>query len=184
MKALPTPLPGVMLLELEVFDDERGHVVETFQRERYLTLGVAHGLEFVQDNSARSIRGTLRGLHYQLGAPQGKLVHVTRGEVFDVAVDVRIGSPTFGSWFGTILSAENRRQMWIPPGFAHGCFTQSDSSDVSYKLTAVYSPRDDRAIRWNDPALAIAWPAMAAGEPRLSTRDAAAPLLGDAELPR
>ncbi|MEO7729548.1 MAG: dTDP-4-dehydrorhamnose 3,5-epimerase [Kofleriaceae bacterium] len=184
MKLLPTSLPGLVLLELDVFDDDRGRLIETFRRERYLALGIGHDVAFVQDNWSSSIRGTLRGLHYQLGAPQAKLVHVTRGEVFDVAVDLRAGSPTFGSWFGAILSADNHRQMWIPAGFAHGMFVQSTTADVAYKLTAAYAPHDERSIRWSDPELAIAWPVMAPDEPRVSARDACAPLLRDAELPR
>ena len=119
MKLLPTTLPGVVLLELDVFGDQRGRFMETFRRDRYLEHGVGVGCEFVQDNFSSSVRGTLRGLHYQLARPQGKLVHVTRGEVFDVAVDIRRGSPTFGAWFGALLSADNHHQMWIPPGFAH-----------------------------------------------------------------
>jgi dTDP-4-dehydrorhamnose 3,5-epimerase len=179
MKTLPTTLPGVVLLELEVFGDARGRFMETYRRPRYVEVGV--GEEFVQDNFSSSVRGTLRGLHYQLNTPQGKLVHVTRGAVFDVAVDIRKGSPTFGRWFGTELSAENHRQMWIPPGFAHGFVVTSDEADFAYKCTTIYSAADDRAIRWNDPQLAIAWPLQ--GEPLLSKRDAAAPLLAEAELP-
>lgn len=181
MKTLPTTLPGVVLLELDVFGDARGRFMETFRRERYLELGVGVGLEFVQDNFSSSVRGTLRGLHYQLEHPQGKLVHVTRGAVFDVAVDIRRGSPTFGQWFGTELSADNHRQLWIPPGFAHGFVVTSDEADFAYKCTATYVPTDDRSIRWNDPAIGIAWPL--AGEPLLSTRDVTAALLRDAELP-
>jgi dTDP-4-dehydrorhamnose 3,5-epimerase len=185
MKPLPTTLPGVVLLELDVFGDARGRFMETFRRDRYLDAGVGVGCEFVQDNFSSSIQGTLRGLHYQLRQPQGKLVHVTRGEVFDVAVDIRRGSPSFGAWFGALLSAENHRQMWIPPGFAHGFVVTSESADFAYKVTANYAPDDDRSIRWDDPALAIAWPRVwpAAGAPLLSKRDVAAPALADAELP-
>lgn len=180
MNALPTTLPGVLLLELEVFDDARGWFCETYRRDRYAAVGVA--AEFVQDNFSASVAGTLRGLHYQLGAPQGKLVHVTRGEVFDVAVDVRRGSPTFGRWFGAVLSAANHHQLWIPPGFAHGFAVLSERADFVYKCTAPYAPAHERAVRWNDPELAIEWPLR--GPPRLSPRDAEAPLLRDAELPR
>jgi len=180
MKTLPTTLPDLVLLELDVFGDTRGRFLETYRRPRYVEVGVA--AEFVQDNFSASVRGTLRGLHYQLRSPQGKLVMVTRGAVFDVAVDIRAGSPTFGKWFGTELSAENHRQLWIPPGFAHGFVVMSDEADFTYKCTAVYDPSDDRSIRWNDPEIAIAWPL--AGEPLLSRRDAAAPLLREAELPR
>jgi dTDP-4-dehydrorhamnose 3,5-epimerase len=172
MKTLPTTLPGVVLLELDVFGDHRGRFMETFRRDRYRELGVGIGLEFVQDNFSSSARGILRGLHYQLRQPQGKLVHVTRGEVWDVAVDVRVGSPTFGQSFGTLLSADNRLQMWIPPGFAHGFLVTSDQADFAYKVTANYAPDDERSIAWNDPELAIAWPFV--GEPTLSKRDVAA----------
>jgi dTDP-4-dehydrorhamnose 3,5-epimerase len=181
MQTLPTTLPGVILLELDVFGDARGRFLETFRRDRYLGLGVGVGLEFVQDNFSSSARGTLRGLHYQLQTPQGKLVHVTRGEVFDVAVDIRRGSPTFGQWFGTLLSAENHRQLWIPPGFAHGFVVTSDVADFAYKVTANYAPTDERSLRWDDAALGIAWPLTAA--PILSGRDQVAPGLRDAELP-
>ncbi|HEU0029936.1 MAG TPA: dTDP-4-dehydrorhamnose 3,5-epimerase [Kofleriaceae bacterium] len=181
MKKLPTTLPGVVLLELDVFEDERGRFVETFHRERYTAAGVAVGLELVQDNFSSSAAGTLRGLHYQLARPQGKLVHVTRGEVFDVAVDIRRGSPTFGSTYGVVLSAANHRQLWIPPGFAHG-FVALGDADVAYKCSAHYDRDDDRALRWDDPELAIEWPLH--GAPRLSARDASAPRLREAELPR
>jgi len=180
MKALPTTLADVVLLELDAFGDARGWFMETYRRPRYLEAGVA--ADFVQDNFSSSVRATLRGLHYQLRAPQGKLVHVTRGSVFDVAVDIRVGSPTFGRWFGTELSADNHRQLWIPPGFAHGFVVTSETADFAYKCTAIYDPSDDRSIRWNDPELAIDWPLD--GEPLLSKRDVAAPLLREAELPR
>jgi dTDP-4-dehydrorhamnose 3,5-epimerase len=147
MKLLPTTLPGVVLLELDVFGDSRGRFMETFRRERYLEAGVAVGLDFVQDNFSSSVKGTLRGLHYQLEHPQGKLVHVTHGEVFDVAVDIRRGSPTFGQWFGTLLSADNHRQLWLPPGFAHGFVVTSDEAHFSYKCTQTYVASDDRSLR-------------------------------------
>ncbi len=181
MKSLPVTLPGVVLLELDVFGDHRGRFMETFRRDRYLELGVGVGLEFVQDNFSSSAKSILRGLHYQLRCPQGKLVHVTRGEVFDVAVDIRKGSPTFGKSFGTLLSEDNHRQMWIPPGFAHGFLVTSDHADFAYKVTANYAPDDERSIAWDDPELAIAWPISSA--PTLSKRDAAAPRLTQAELP-
>lgn len=181
MRALPTTLPGVVLLEYDVFGDPRGRFMETYRRERYEALGVGVGLEFVQDNYSRSVARTLRGLHYQLANPQGKLVHVPRGEVFDVAVDIRRGSPTFGQWFGATLSEDNHLQMWIPPGFAHGFVVTSESADFVYKCTAAYAPADERAIRWDDPTLAITWPA--GDPPILSKRDDAAKLLRDAELP-
>jgi dTDP-4-dehydrorhamnose 3,5-epimerase len=182
MKVLPTSLPGVVLLELDVHGDHRGRFLETFRRDHYRDLGIGVGLEFVQDNFSSSVRGTLRGLHYQLRHPQGKLVHVTRGQVFDVAVDIRVGSPTFGQWFGADLSTDNHRQMWIPPGFAHGFSVTSAEADFAYKVTANYVPGDDRTIAWDDPELAIAW-AIAGLRPILSSKDAAAPGLRATELP-
>ena len=181
MQILPTTLPGVILLELDVFGDARGRFMETFRRERYLELGIGVGLDFVQDNFSSSSKGILRGLHHQLTRPQGKLVHVTRGEAFDVAVDIRRGSPTFGQWFGTILSADNHRQVWVPPGFAHGFVALTDDTDFAYKVTAEYLPSDERSIAWNDPDLAISWPIDFL--PTLSKKDAVATLLRDAELP-
>jgi dTDP-4-dehydrorhamnose 3,5-epimerase len=182
MKSLPTSIPGLVLLELDSYGDHRGRFMETFRRERYLELGVGVGLEFVQDNFSSSAKGIVRGLHYQLQHPQGKLVTVTHGEVFDVAVDIRVGSPTFGQSFGTTLSAENNRQLWVPPGFAHGFVATSDIAHFIYKVTAYYVPSDERAIAWNDPELAIGWPLE--GEPVLSKRDAAAPGLRAADLPK
>jgi dTDP-4-dehydrorhamnose 3,5-epimerase len=181
MKTLPTTLPGVVLLEVDVFGDARGRFMETFRRDRYLEVGVGVGLEFVQDNFSSSVKHTLRGLHHQLHHPQGKLVHVTRGEVFDVAVDIRKGSPTFGQWFGAVLSADNHRQMWIPPGFAHGFVVTSEYADFVYKCTAAYVQADDRSIRWDDPDIGIDW--KLDGTPLLSKRDLAATLLREAELP-
>jgi len=180
MKSLDTTLPGVRLFALDSFGDPRGRFMETFRRDRYRELGIE--LEFVQDNFSSSARDVVRGLHYQLEHPQGKLVHVIHGTIFDVAVDIRRGSPTFGKWFGAELSSENHRQMWIPPGFAHGFVATSDLAYVCYKVTANYAPADERAVQWNDPQLAIAWPL--AGEPTLSRRDGAAPSLADAELPQ
>lgn len=179
MKLIETSLPGVMLIELATFGDHRGRFMETYRRERYVQAGIDH--EFVQDNFSSSVRGTLRGLHHQLSSPQGKLVHVTRGEVFDVAVDIRRGSPTFRRWFGTRLSADNHLQMWIPPGFAHGFLVLSESADFTYKVTTSYSATDERSIRWNDPELAIDWPID--GPPTLSARDRDARFLRESELP-
>lgn len=180
MQAQPTALPGVQLIQLQVFGDHRGRFMETYRHARYVEAGI--DAEFVQDNFSSSARGILRGLHHQLTKPQGKLVHVTRGVVFDVAVDIRRGSPTFGQHFATVLSADNGLQLWIPPGFAHGFYVISESADFVYKTTREYAPEDERAIRWNDPDLAIAWP-LEGREPTLSARDIAAPLLREAELP-
>lgn len=182
MKALETTLPGLVLLELRSFGDERGRFMETFSRERYLEVGVGVGLEFVQDNYSSSTKGVLRGLHQQVQHPQGKLVMVTRGEVWDVAVDVRRGSPTFAKWYGAVLSDKNNRQMWIPPGFAHGFLTLSDSADFLYKCTDSYRPADEHPIRWDDSDLAIEWP-LAGVTPVVSARDQAASLFKDTELP-
>lgn len=179
MRPIETSLPGVVLIELAPHRDERGWLVETYRRDRYAALGITG--ELVQDNVSSSRRGTLRGLHFQLHHPQGKLVWVTRGEVFDVAVDLRRGSPTFGRWFGTVLSAANHRQLWIPGGFAHGFLATSAEADVAYKCSAYYAPDDQRCVRWDDPDLGIAWPLD--GDPVLSPRDAAAPGLRDATLP-
>ena len=178
MKVTETALPGVLLLELDERVDERGHLVELFHHERYREHGITAA--FVQDNVSSSRPGVLRGLHYQLGQAQGKLVTVLRGAVFDVAVDLRPGSATFGKWIGMTLSAENRRQLWIPPDFAHGFLALEEGAEVIYKCTQLYAPATARAIRWNDPELAIAWPTTA---PLLSPVDAAAPFLAAAELP-
>jgi dTDP-4-dehydrorhamnose 3,5-epimerase len=177
VNTVATPLPGVLLIEPRVFGDDRGFFLETFHSERYRSAGVP--LPFVQDNWSRSAKGTLRGLHFQEPRAQGKLVQVCRGAVFDVAADVRRGSPTFGKWFGCELSEENKRQLWIPPGFAHGFCVTSESADFLYKCTELYAPELERGVAWDDPDLAIAWPTR---EPMLSKRDAAAPRLKDAPL--
>lgn len=172
-----TPLAGVLILEPRVFADDRGFFLETYQVARYQAVGIEGS--FVQDNFSRSCRGTLRGLHFQEPHAQGKLVHVLNGSVFDVVVDVRKGSPTFARWFGLELSGDVPRQLWIPPGFAHGFCVTSDVADFHYKCTAAYAPEAERSIRWNDPQLAIDWPVA---QPLLSGKDAAAPLLADAPV--
>ena len=177
MKVVATELPGVLLVEPRVFGDARGFFFETFHAERYAAAGIPG--PFVQDNLSRSGRGTLRGLHFQEPRAQGKLVQVLQGAVWDVAVDVRKGSPHFGRWVGMELSEENRRQLWIPPGFAHGFCVLSDSADFLYKCTEFYAPEVERAVRWDDPALGIHWPVA---EPVLSAKDSAAPLLADAPV--
>jgi dTDP-4-dehydrorhamnose 3,5-epimerase len=177
MKALPTALPGLMVVEPAVFGDARGFFYESFN-ERKLEAALGLPLRFVQDNHSRSSRGVLRGLHYQLPRPQGKLVRVVVGAVFDVAVDLRRGSPTRGRWLGEVLSAENRRQLWIPVGFAHGFLVLSDQAEFLYKTTDYYAPEHERCIRWDDPALGIAWPDTG-GPPQVSAKDAAGlPLAG------
>jgi dTDP-4-dehydrorhamnose 3,5-epimerase len=175
VKVIPTELPGVLLLEPRVFGDDRGFFMETYHAKRYADAGIPG--PFVQDNLSRSTKGTLRGLHFQEPRAQGKLVQVLAGTVWDVAVDVRKGSPTFGRWVGIELSGENKRQLWVPPGFAHGFCVVSESADFHYKCTELYAPETERAIAWNDPDLAIAWPLT---EPLLSPKDARAPRLKDA----
>jgi dTDP-4-dehydrorhamnose 3,5-epimerase len=175
MRVVATDLPGVLLIEPRVHGDDRGFFLETFHAERYAEAGIVG--PFVQDNWSRSVRGTLRGMHFQEPQPQGKLVQVAAGAVFDVAADVRRGSPTFGRWVGFELSAENKRQLWVPAGFAHGFVVLSDVADFLYKCTALYKPEAERSVVWNDPDLAIAWPIA---EPLLSPKDAAAPRLADA----
>jgi dTDP-4-dehydrorhamnose 3,5-epimerase len=179
MKVTPTRLPEVLIVEPAVYGDERGFFMESFNAREFRA---ATGMDaaFVQDNHSRSAKNVLRGLHYQVVQPQGKLVRVASGAVFDVAVDLRRSSPRFGRWAGVELSADNKRQLWIPPGFAHGFLVLSDFADFLYKTTAYWSQEHDRALRWNDPALGIAWPLD--GEPVLAARDASAPLLADAEV--
>jgi dTDP-4-dehydrorhamnose 3,5-epimerase len=179
MKATATELPEVLILEPQVFGDARGFFMESFS-QRGFDEAVGRHVEFVQDNHSRSARGVLRGLHYQL-APhaQGKLVRVTSGAVFDVAVDMRRSSPRFGRWAGVELNAENRCQLWIPPGFAHGFLVLSESADFLYKTTDYYAPQAEASVRWDDPALGIRWPDVGGG-PVLSAKDGAAATLADA----
>jgi len=168
MKFLTTRLPGVLIIEPEVYRDERGWFLETYHAGKYQDGGIP--LAFVQDNCSSSVRGTLRGLHAQTARPQGKLVRVTRGEIFDVAVDIRCGSPTFASWESVTLTAENFKQIYIPPGFAHGFCVLSDVAEVEYKCTNVYTPGDEISIAWNDKDIGIQWPL---DSPILSSKDAA-----------
>jgi dTDP-4-dehydrorhamnose 3,5-epimerase len=180
MKLVPTDLPGVLIVEPDVHADHRGFFMESWNERVFgQALGPVAG-RFVQDNHSRSGRFVLRGLHYQLRNPQGKLVRVVRGCTFDVAVDLRRSSEYFGRWTGVTLSGENCRQVWIPPGFAHGFLVVSDGADVLYKSTAYHEPQDDRAVRWDDPDIGIDWP-LQAGGPVLSARDAAAPRLSDCD---
>jgi dTDP-4-dehydrorhamnose 3,5-epimerase len=178
MIARPTQIPEVVVVEPKVFGDARGLFFESFNR-RELEEALGRTLEFVQDNHSLSARGVLRGLHFQLPNPQGKLVRVVRGEVYDVAVDLRRGSPTFGRWVGETLSAENKRQLWIPEGFAHGFLVLSDAAEFLYKTTDYYHPEHEHCIRWDDPELAIAWPAGSL-PPAVSKRDGAGCALRDA----
>jgi dTDP-4-dehydrorhamnose 3,5-epimerase len=173
VKVTATELPGVLLIEPVVYGDERGFFVETFQVQRYLAEA---GIErsFVQDNHSRSRRSVLRGLHLQLARPQGKLVRVARGEVFDVAADIEPKSPTFGRWVGAVLSDTNQHQLWIPPGYAHGFLVLSEVADFEYKCTDYYDPKSEAGVVWNDPDLAIDWPIA---EPTLSAKDLRLPTL-------
>ena len=155
MKITDTKIPAVKLIEPKVFGDERGFFMETWNEKIFREAGI--DATFVQDNHSRSVKNTLRGLHYQIKHPQGKLVRVTRGEVFDVAVDLRTNSPTFGQWVGEYLSEENNRILWVPPGFAHGFLVTSDTADFQYKCTDLYAPEHERSIRWNDPTLNVNW---------------------------
>ena len=180
MNFTPTSIPEVLLIEPRVFGDERGFFMETFQKENFAAAGIRH--DFVQDNHSRSVRGTLRGLHYQLRHTQGKVVRAVLGEVFDVAVDLRRSSPTFGKWVGYLLSAENKRQLWIPPGFGHGFYTVSDWAEVVYKATDYYSPADERSIIWNDRDIAIEWPEQAKDCLTISSKDAQGLQLYEAEV--
>ncbi len=176
MEVVKTPIEGVLLIKPQVFGDERGYFVETWQKERYEAAGI--NLPFVQDNHSKSTKGILRGLHFQKQHPQGKLVMVSLGEVFDVAVDIRKGSPTFGKWFGAILNQENQNQLWIPPGMAHGFVVLSDVAHFHYKCTDFYHPGDEGSIRWNDPTIGIDWPYKE--EPVLFAKDQIAPFFKDA----
>jgi dTDP-4-dehydrorhamnose 3,5-epimerase len=180
MKFITTKLKGALLVEPAVFEDPRGYFLETYHAGKYAEGGIAG--PFVQDNFSHSVRGTLRGLHYQLQHAQGKLVMALEGRIFDVAVDIRKGSPTFGQWVGAELSGENKRQLYVPPGFAHGFCVLSETADVLYKCTDVYSPDDERGIIWNDPSIAIAWPVA---NPLLSKKDQAYKRLSemDGDLP-
>ena len=181
MNVVRTDIPDVLLLEPKVFGDARGFFLESYN-ERRLDEAVGREVRFVQDNHSRSARGVLRGLHYQLPPhAQGKLVRVTSGAVFDVAVDIRRASPTFGRWVGVELSGDNHRQMWIPPGLAHGFLVLTESADFLYKTTDYYAPQAEGCIRWDDPELAIAWPDLGAA-PSLSQKDASAPPLSRARL--
>lgn len=178
MERIDTAIADVFMIAPKVFGDERGFFLESYNRRAMAALGI--DFEFVQDNHSRSAHGVLRGLHYQIQQPQGKLVRVVAGEIYDVAVDLRRSSPTFGRWVGMTLSAENKRMAWVPPGFAHGFYVTSDSAEVLYKATDYYAPAHERSLLWNDPALGIEWPL--AGEPLLSDKDRKGLPLASAEV--
>ena len=170
MNLIPTPLPGVLMIEPKIFQDERGFFLESYQKKHFSEAGIP--FDFVQDNHSKSCQGVLRGLHYQIKQPQGKLLRVVVGEIYDVAVDLRKGSPSFGKWFGTYLSAENKQMLWVPPGFAHGFYVTSAQAELLYKATDYYAPQWERTLIWNDPQIKIEWPVR--GElPILSPRDEA-----------
>ncbi len=178
MRVTPTELPDVLEIEPRVFGDERGFFYESFNRRAFAAAGL--DVDFVQDNHSRSRRGVLRGLHYQIEHAQGKLVRVVAGEVFDVAVDLRRSAPTFGRWMGRVLSAQNKRMLWVPPGFAHGFLTLSDDAEFLYKTTDYWYPEHERTLLWSDPALAIEWP-QTGGAPQLAAKDAVGKRLADAD---
>jgi len=176
---VPTAIPDVILIEPKVFGDERGFFMETYQARHFAAAGIAES--FVQDNHSLSTCGTLRGLHYQILQPQGKLLRAVVGEIFDVVVDIRRSSPTFGQWVGHILSAQNKLQLWIPVGFAHGFYVLSEIAEVIYKATDFYAPRWERTILWNDPAIGIEWPILPSAPLLLSPKDTQGVLLHQAE---
>ena len=178
MKVTPTKLPEVFIIEPKVFGDARGFFYESWNEREFERAGIR--ARFVQDNHSRSGKGVLRGLHYQVRHPQGKLIRVTQGEIFDVAVDIRRGSPTFGKWEGALLSGETKNMLWIPVGFAHGFYVLSEVAEVLYKATDFYAPEDERCVLWNDPELGIDWPLS--GTPVLSPKDAAGARLRDADV--
>jgi len=180
MKFMPTRIPDVVLIEPQLFGDHRGFFMETWQQRTFAEAGIE--LPFVQDNHSRSTQGILRGLHYQTQQPQGKLVRLISGEVYDVAVDIRRGSPTFGQWVGELLSADNRLMLWVPPGFAHGFYVLSEGAEFLYKCTDFYAPAYERSILWNDPTLAIDWPLIGGEPPVLSAKDANAVPFAKAEV--
>ncbi len=176
MQLIPTTIPDVLILEPKVFGDHRGFFLETYRREVFAQAGIP---DFVQDNHSKSSRGVLRGLHYQIQQPQGKLLRVVQGEVFDVAVDLRRSSPTFGQWVGEILNTDNKRALYVPAGFAHGFYVLSETAEVIYKCTTYYAPQYERSLLWNDPAIGIKWPLGT--EPLLSDKDRNGALLINAE---
>jgi dTDP-4-dehydrorhamnose 3,5-epimerase len=180
MQITSTIIPDVLLISPRVFEDDRGFFMETYHQQKYHAAGITY--DFVQDNHSRSQKGTLRGLHYQIKHPQGKLVRVVVGEVFDVAVDLRHSSPTFGKWTGHILSAATKQQLWIPPGLGHGFLALSDWAEVIYKASDIYSPEDERCVLWNDPEIGINWPIDASMTLQLSRKDQLGKHLHDAEV--
>ncbi len=180
MEFSPTKIPVVLLIKPKVFEDPRGFFLETYREDDFTKAGIRE--KFVQENHSASGQGVLRGLHYQIKQAQGKLVRAISGEIYDIAVDIRRNSPTFGQWVGIILSAENKYQLWIPPGFAHGFYVLSERAEVTYKVTDYYAPEWDRSILWNDPQIGIEWPLLNGASPSLSNKDINGKKLAEAEL--
>jgi len=180
MEFVPTRIPEIILVKPKIYEDSRGYFMEVYREDRFSIEGISRN--FVQENQSRSQKGVLRGLHYQIRQAQGKLVRVLSGEIFDVAVDIRRSSPTFGQWIGVILSSENRHQLWIPEGFAHGFYVTSDSAEVAYKVTDYYAPEWERSILWNDPQIGVDWQLAKDAAPILSQKDLNGKPLIDAEL--
>ena len=180
MEFIPTKIPDVILIKPKIFGDARGFFFESYQKRLFTDANIA--MDFVQDNQSGSKQGILRGLHYQIRQPQGKLVRVIIGEIFDVAVDIRRSSPTFGKWVGAILSSENKDQLWIPPGLAHGFYVLSEWAEVYYKATDYYAPQWERSLLWNDPTLSIEWPIQKGQSPSLSPKDADGKILSEIEV--
>jgi dTDP-4-dehydrorhamnose 3,5-epimerase len=180
MKFIAQKIPDVLLIEPKIFEDPRGFFLETYREELFTQAGIMG--RFIQDNHSCSQKGVLRGLHYQIRHPQGKLMRVIRGEIFDVAVDIRKSSPTFGQWVGVYLSAQNKNQLWVPPGFAHGFYVVSEVAEVTYKVNDLYAPEWERSILWNDPEIGIEWPISEDIKPSLSKKDVEASTLKNAEL--
>ncbi len=180
MKVEPTALPEVLILTPQLFGDDRGFFMESYNQQTFAEVGI--DATFVQDNHSRSKQGILRGLHYQIEQPQGKLVRITQGEVYDVAVDIRRHSPNFGRWVGVHLSADNHQMLWVPPGFAHGFYVISDSADFLYKCTELYAPEHERCIQWDDADIGIKWPLIDGQSPQLSAKDAEGIRLSEAEV--
>lgn len=180
MKFIKLEIPDIILIEPKIISDERGFFLETYQKKRFTDAGIPN--DFVQDNHSSSEKNVLRGMHYQIKQPQGKLVRVIAGEIFDVALDIRKSSPTFGKWAGTYLSAENKQQLWVPPGFAHGFYVTSDYAEVLYKTSDYYAPQWERTILWNDPEVGIQWPINKGASPILSQKDKDGTPLAQAEI--
>ncbi|MBE0669165.1 MAG: dTDP-4-dehydrorhamnose 3,5-epimerase [Anaerolineales bacterium] len=180
MEFIPTKIPDVLIIKSKVFEDPRGFFLETYRENEFISAGI--GQKFVQENHSASQRGVLRGLHYQIRQAQGKLVRAISGEIFDAVVDIRRSSPTFGQWVGVVLSAQNKHQLWVPPGFAHGFYVLSESAEVTYKVTEYYSPQWDRSMLWNDPQIGVDWPLMDDVPLSLSEKDINGRPFDEAEL--